>query len=80
MPTLWRYLEAQIFCSPLDAPQIVKHERVYNFVNVPHRLEQVNSYRLVYLEIPFLVFVSWLLDLLGCIPLQFHNSSAQDYY
>lgn len=42
-PGLFAYLGAQFFGSTLDAPQTIKHERVYNFVNVPHRLEQVQG-------------------------------------
>lgn len=38
---LWAYLLAQFTSPPQDEVQIAKHERVYNFLQVPQKLEQV---------------------------------------
>jgi hypothetical protein len=37
----WDYLLAQITTPVQDETQNVKHERVYNFLHVPQKLEQV---------------------------------------
>jgi hypothetical protein len=38
---LWDYLAAQISTPMQDEIQVTKHERVYNFLHVPQKLEQV---------------------------------------
>lgn len=40
-PSLWGYFTAQLTSQQLDAPQATKHERVYNFLNLPEKLELV---------------------------------------
>lgn len=42
--TLWSYLSAQITTPMQDELQANKHERVYNFLHVPQKLEQVNLF------------------------------------
>ena len=38
---LWEYFVAQVTKPVLDEVQPAKHERVYNFLHVPQKLEQV---------------------------------------
>lgn len=40
-PSLAKYFVAQLSSRQPEAPQAVKHERVYNFLSVPQKLEQV---------------------------------------
>lgn len=39
--TIWRYLIAQVTTPMQDEAQSAKHERVYNFLHVPQKLEKV---------------------------------------
>lgn len=39
--SVWGYLLAQVTAPFPDDVQSVKHERVYNFLHVPQKLEQV---------------------------------------
>ncbi len=39
--SFFKYCLAQFSATDLDSPQPVKHERVYNFLSVPTKLEKV---------------------------------------
>ncbi|PJF16475.1 hypothetical protein PSACC_03663 [Paramicrosporidium saccamoebae] len=53
---LWDYLAAQISTPMQDEIQVTKHERVYNFLHVPQKLEQVHFKREPAQKLPYFGF------------------------
>lgn len=72
-PSFWQYFVAQITAKQLDSPQIIKHERVYNFLHVPEKLEGVHLVGIEALQVKLLVAVDRISCVLGCLPLQPYN-------
>lgn len=77
-PSLREYVWAQVSSRPTDNLQVTKHERVYNFIRVPGKLEHVLSHLVVFSRLYILVFVLWILGLLGCLFAHIHSAPFED--